>query len=577
MIPLRANKSIRGWLVALVRTTKPSATDTARMVTEAYEQVVYPRSALKSEKQVLTFLNDWERVMADATYHNIPHVIEPMFWIKDFAVAIQGYAPTFADRLYLDYVYNHMGAPDYLEISRRFQAWIALQAAGSRAGARRIQRGTALQAEQPQFAGDRSPSTEDFPADPASNQRQQSRKRGQADTGSGGHPNQKPRPPTRKAIQVFGKKIKENLDFVKEVMKLRDEHFAKMANEQQAGDQHQKFEDRAYSSILDSGSTLHVFNDLSQFESFRKAPRGHFVVAGNSEIPILGYGECADFACNIISYDLLKKRGYYWDTRKNTINRKDGSILGELSKIYGQRIVEYNPSPIYEAAFPAAARRLRRRTTATRPNFKGTALQWHLRMGHIGPEPLRQLGLQCRGTSLRGPQTHEYEECARAKAYELPSRRNPDLKATKAFYHMNIYWEEVKEGYNGVTRIMTAVCKATGLAIPYFCYGKTTEENVANVQDLINFAKRHQFEICIIRADNEFFTAMMEDLLYKEGIIPEPSAPHTQAQTGRAEKQGHVGVQKARAMKGKLPYNLWPVIVDAAFYLYNCTPRAISK
>jgi hypothetical protein len=45
------------------------------------------------------------------------------------------------------------------------------------------------------------------------------------------------------------------------------------------------------STILDSGTTLHIFNDLSRFHNFRKAPRHECVTAGSSEVPILGYGD----------------------------------------------------------------------------------------------------------------------------------------------------------------------------------------------------------------------------------------------------------------------------------------------
>ena len=45
------------------------------------------------------------------------------------------------------------------------------------------------------------------------------------------------------------------------------------------------------STILDLGTTIHVFNDLSRFLNFRKAPRHHYLIAGNQEVPILGYGD----------------------------------------------------------------------------------------------------------------------------------------------------------------------------------------------------------------------------------------------------------------------------------------------
>jgi Pol polyprotein, beta-barrel domain len=44
-------------------------------------------------------------------------------------------------------------------------------------------------------------------------------------------------------------------------------------------------------TILDSGTTIHVFNNLSRFSNFRKAPCGDYLIAGRSEVPILGYGD----------------------------------------------------------------------------------------------------------------------------------------------------------------------------------------------------------------------------------------------------------------------------------------------
>ena len=44
------------------------------------------------------------------------------------------------------------------------------------------------------------------------------------------------------------------------------------------------------STILDLGTTLYIFNNLSRFYNFRKALRYKYVIAGSLEVPILGYG-----------------------------------------------------------------------------------------------------------------------------------------------------------------------------------------------------------------------------------------------------------------------------------------------
>jgi len=44
------------------------------------------------------------------------------------------------------------------------------------------------------------------------------------------------------------------------------------------------------STLLDSGTTIHIFNDLSRFQGFKKAPRNHVIRCGNHFARILGYG-----------------------------------------------------------------------------------------------------------------------------------------------------------------------------------------------------------------------------------------------------------------------------------------------
>src|SRR6266513_2936018 len=82
-----------------------------------------------------------------------------------------------------------------------------------------------------------------------------------------------------------------------------------------------------FSTILDSGTTIDVSNNLSGLTNFRKAPHHHVLITGNTEVPILGYGErilripgpdgiiriirlknvtfCPDFATNLVSFRLL--------------------------------------------------------------------------------------------------------------------------------------------------------------------------------------------------------------------------------------------------------------------------------
>jgi hypothetical protein len=94
------------------------------------------------------------------------------------------------------------------------------------------------------------------------------------------------------------------------------------------------------STILDSGTTLDIFNKLFRFHDFKKAPRQHIVRCGNHFARILGYGTVdidvkkgnspgilriknaaysPDFMTNLVSFANLKERGIFRDTEKNEL------------------------------------------------------------------------------------------------------------------------------------------------------------------------------------------------------------------------------------------------------------------
>src|SRR6266513_5933459 len=122
-----------------------------------------------------------------------------------------------------------------------------------------------------------------------------------------------------------------------------------------------------FSTILDSGTTIDVSNNLSDLTNFRKAPRHHVLIAGNTKVLILGYGErilripgpdgiirtirlknvafCPDFTTNLVSFRLLRNNGYFWDNEgsNNSIKRKDHTVISKMKEIYGQQVIEYIP------------------------------------------------------------------------------------------------------------------------------------------------------------------------------------------------------------------------------------------
>lgn len=359
------------------------------------------------------------------------------------------------------------------------------------------------------------------------------------------------------------------------------------------------------STILDSGTTIHVFNDLSRLHNFRKAPRNHYLYAGDTEVPILGYGDryvevtrpngtkgtlrlknvafCTDFATNLVSFRLLREKGYYWDNKgdRNFLKRKDDTIMGKMQEIHGQQVIEHVPLTHRNMAY-VAARLPRRRGTRIdsrdpRPDSKGDARLWHLRMGHPGPMSLHHLGKEAIGVKLKGPKTTECQHCSLAKIKRQNSRRPPDREVDKPLVELHIDWTDLKKARAGFVRVMFIHDAFSGRSFPYFMTTHGEEKETLRIlKDFIPFIQaKYNLKVNTIRSDNEMKRKKTVQWLRTQGITLEPSAPNTQAQNGAAERSGGVIIEKARAMRigANLPHDLWNEIVNCAVYLRDRTPR----
>ena len=149
-----------------------------------------------------------------------------------------------------------------------------------------------------------------------------------------------------------------------------------------------------------SGTTLHIFNQISRFLNFRRALPGDYVWAGEHKVPIQGYGEvdievksplgstrilrlfdvafCKGIVCNLVSLRRLRERGFYWDNRPKTtlLKRSDGSTLCSILEKHDQFILEYIPEDVNRAAF--FTRRNKFNTWTKRKPQRAEALIWHL-------------------------------------------------------------------------------------------------------------------------------------------------------------------------------------------------------
>jgi hypothetical protein len=311
------------------------------------------------------------------------------------------------------------------------------------------------------------------------------------------------------------------------------------------------------STLLDSGTTIHIVNDLSRFYKFKKAPRNHVIRCGNHFARILGYGTvnvdvkngnkqgilrlknvayCPDFMTSLVSFTKLKERGIYWDTENNQLYRiADRSIICMLQEIDGQQVINFRPVARQFEAF-AANRIPRRRKVTTRdprPPRKGDGMRWHQRLGHPGPMAIHKLGQNSLGVKLTGPSIVQCPHCSLAKIRKQISRRPPLRDRSTPGIEIHIDWSDLESSFDGFVRTMFFTDAASGFVTPYYMttYG-TERENLAALKDYVEHLESHNIKVKTVRSDNELFTKRTRAWLRKKTINAEPSAPRTQDQNG---------------------------------------------
>ncbi|KAM4060866.1 GAG-pre-integrase domain-containing protein [Hirsutella rhossiliensis] len=207
-----------------------------------------------------------------------------------------------------------------------------------------------------------------------------------------------------------------------------------------------------HSALLDSGSTIDIFNEISRFTHFRRATPGDFLWAGESKVPIQGYGDvdvevedprgprllrltdaayCENFACNLISYKHLKRQGVWWDEspgQRSCLRAADRRILAFVQEEHGQFVLEHIPYDVSRRAF--FARRNKFSSITKRHPQTATAELWHLRLGHPGPRTLEHLVNCSRGVRIKGITTTGCDDCGTAKL-KRQIRRSHENAATR--------------------------------------------------------------------------------------------------------------------------------------------------
>lgn len=360
------------------------------------------------------------------------------------------------------------------------------------------------------------------------------------------------------------------------------------------------------SALLDSGATIHIFNDIQRFKDFRPAGPGDYVFAGEQRVPVRGYGSveiyiqsargrgviklfdvalCEKFPCNLVSFRQLQKRGYWWDNRPgcNCLKSSNNNIVCYIFDRYDQYVIEDNPSITARGAF--VSKRHQYSSWTERKARKADARKWHLRLGHPGPQALEHLVNTSRDVRIKGPTTTECDDCAVSKIKRQIRRQPRDVGSGPA-ERIAIDFHDIEVTHDGTNCVMLATDRWSGFIWDYYLFTRTFGEILDALKHLLGHLERqYHIKPRVVECDNEIMgnsvfmrnrTATL-DYLRAQNIVVENSAVHTPAQNGGAEISGSIIKTKARAMRAgaKLPQYLWVEIYRCAVYLYNRTPKYI--
>lgn len=284
---------------------------------------------------------------------------------------------------------------------------------------------------------------------------------------------------------------------------------------------------------------------------------------------------CENFACNLVSLRLLRRKGYWWDNKvpNNYLRRKDDSIICSLIDRHDQFVIEDIQEPMTKASFGARRNRINSWTERSPSSANGHI--WHLRLGHPGPAAIDHLPHHSRGVRIKGLSTAECDACGRAKAKRLISRR-PRERPNKPGQRLAVDFLDFEPDPKGYWCAMLITDRYSNYVFDIYLISRDTDALISAFKELLGkLANQYQLFPEAIECDNEIRDnhRLVAFFNQERHIRLEPSAPYTQEQNGGAERSGGVIKAMAAAMRAaaKLPHFLWTEIVRAAIYL--TTPR----
>ncbi len=190
-------------------------------------------------------------------------------------------------------------------------------------------------------------------------------------------------------------------------------------------------------TLLDSATSVHVFNIKERFSNFKKALKGQGLLCSGNVISIKGWRQISlplkmkdqiklltlnnlvyitNFPLNVVSLGFLQKCGFDWSYRSGKIS-KNNQIIGYTR--FHSNNYEIGDHENGVIAFATLATHLaipRNFRPYQGRHFASTSNTWHRRIGHIERLGLHMLGKECLGVRLRGK---KMSQCTHFAVYKI--------------------------------------------------------------------------------------------------------------------------------------------------------------
>lgn len=351
---------------------------------------------------------------------------------------------------------------------------------------------------------------------------------------------------------------------------------------------------------IDSGCTSHMCRNIESFASIdRNFNRGKLNLANSACADIEGIG-CASFEtrasgkrkavelsdalfipdlrANLISVGKITDKGH-----KVVFSDKKAEVIDSADRVL---ITAKREGGLYylPTLTDAECRKISESNDATKTIKRNTLEDWHIRMGHLNVQSLREA---IKAGSIQGinieniGENFQCQVCLQGKMSRAPFPKFSERVTDKGqLTHSDVCGPMRVTSLGKKQYFVTFIDDFSGWCEVRFISQKNQVMNEFEGYRAL-MSTQHGKAIKCLQSDNgrEYVNQEFEQLLRKHGILRRLTAPYNPEQNGVAERRNRTLMEMARCLliQSGLPSTFWAEAVNTANYIRNRSPTSKLK